>query len=153
MNYWLMKSEEDEYSIDMLKKDKRAPWFGVRNFQARNFMRDDMKIGDKVLFYHSNANPSAVVGLAKVASDPHTDKTALDKKSKYSDVRSTKEKPIWECVDVEFVSKLNNVVTLEYIKGDAELSNMLVAKRGQRLSIQPVEKSHFDRIIELGTGK
>lgn len=148
-----MKSEGSEYSIDMLKTDGCVAWFGVRNFQARNFMRDDMQIGDRVLFYHSNGNPSAVVGTAKVASKPHADVTAFDKKSKYVDVRSTKEKPIWECIDLKFVSKFKNFISLNHIKEDPKLSSMLVAKKGQRLSILPVEKIHFEKIVELGREK
>ncbi len=150
MNYWLIKSEGECYSIDDLEKDKRIDWFGVRNFQARNFMRDDMKIGDMALFYHSNSKPSGVYGVARVVSPVHPDMTALDKKDKHFDPRSTKSKPIWECVDFEFVQKFVEPISLYYIKIDPKLCEMLVAKKGQRLSIMPVSKTHFDRIVALG---
>ena len=153
MKYWLMKSEEEEYSIYMLEKDKWSSWFGVRNYQARNFMRDEMKVGDKILFYHSNGNPSAVVGVARVASVPHADETAFDAKSKYYDPKSTREKPTWQCVDVEFVSKFKTPLSLQEIKDDEILSAMLVAQKGQRLSIQPVLKEHFDEILIKGKKK
>ncbi len=151
MNYWLIKSEGECYSIDDLEKDRRIDWFGVRNFQARNFMRDDMKVGDIALYYHSNSKPSGVYGVARVVSPPHPDLTALDKKDKHYDSRSTKAKPIWECVDFEFVQKFVEPIPLHYIKIDPKLCEMLVAKKGQRLSIMPVSKTHFDRIITLGT--
>ncbi len=153
MNFWLMKSEGDCYSIDHLKKDRTSPWSGVRNFQARNFMRDDMKIGDMILFYHSNAKPSGVYGIAKVASRSHADLSALDEKDEHYDPRSTTEKPIWECVDVMFVKKLVRPISLEEIKNDLELAGMLVAKKGSRLSIQPVLQKHFERVLALGEMK
>lgn len=156
MQYWLMKSEGDCYSIDDLKRDKRTPWGGVRNYQARNFMRDDMRVGDLVLFYHSNGdtqNPSGVYGIAKVSSKAHADQTALDPKDEHYDPKSTKENPIWECVDVSFVKKLARSVSLGEIKIDPKLSGILVAQKGQRLSIQPVSKAHFERIIALSEKK
>ena len=148
-----MKSEGDCYSIDDLKRDKRTPWEGVRNYQARNFMRDDMRVGDLVLFYHSNGdkkNPSGVYGIAKVASKAHGDLTALDPKDDHYDPKSTKEKPIWECVDVAFVKKLPHPVSLDNIKFDPKLTGILVAKPGTRLSIMPVSTFHFERIVALG---
>ncbi len=153
MNYWLIKSEGECYSIDDLEKDKRTEWVGVRNFQARNFMRDDMKVGDMALYYHSNSKPSGVYGVARVVSQPHPDLTALDKKDKHYDLRSTKTKPIWECVDFEFVQKFREPVSLHYIKIDPKLSDMHVAKKGQRLSIMPVSKTHFERIVARGSQK
>lgn len=149
MNYWLIKSEGDCYSIDNLKKDKKTTWNGVRNYQARNFMRDSMKVGDLVLFYHSNSKPIGVYGVAKVASAPHPDGTALDKNDEHYDPKSTKEKPIWECVDFAFVEKLQRPISLEEIKHDHKLGGIMVAQRGSRLSIQPVSKAHFERIIDL----
>ncbi len=153
MNYWLIKSEGACYSIEDLEKDKRIDWFGVRNYQARNFMRDNMKIGDLALFYHSNSKPSGVYGVARVVSLPHPDLTALDKKDKHYDIRSTGVKPIWECVDFEFVQKFEEPIPLHYIKINPKLSDMLVAKKGQRLSIMPVSKTHFERIVVLGNKK
>ncbi len=153
MNYWLIKSEGECYSIDDLKKDKRIDWFGVKNYQARNFMRDDMEIGDLALFYHSNSKPSGVYGVARVVSPVHPDMTAQDKKDKHYDPRSTKTKPIWECVDFEFVQKFVEPIPLHYIKIDPKLCEMLVARKGQRLSIMPVSKTHFDRIVLLGSRK
>jgi predicted RNA-binding protein with PUA-like domain len=153
MNYWLIKSEGACYSIEDLEKDKKTDWFGVRNFQARNFMRDDMKVGDMALFYHSNSKPSGVYGVARVASPVHPDLTALDKKDEHYDPRSTKTKPIWECVDFEFVQKFRDPISLQYIKIDPKLSDMLVAKKGQRLSVMPVSKTHFERVVARGNKK
>jgi len=153
MNYWLIKSEGACYSIEDLEKDKKTDWFGVRNFQARNFMRDDMKVGDMALFYHSNSKPSGVYGVARVASLAHPDLTALDKKDEHYDPRSTKTKPIWECVDFAFVQKFRDPISLQYIKIDPKLSDMLVAKKGQRLSVMPVSKTHFERVVARGIKK
>lgn len=152
MNHWLMKSEGECYSIDDLKRDKRTPWEGVRNYQARNFMRDNMRVGDLVLFYHSNGdkkNPSGVYGIGKVASKPHPDLTALDPKHDHYDPKATAEKPIWECVDVAFVKKFAHPVSLDQIKFDTKLTGIPVTKPGQRLSIMPVSSSHFERIVAL----
>lgn len=146
MKYWLMKSEPDCYSIDDLKKDKKTHWDGVRNYQARNFMRDEMRIGDSVLFYHSNTTPPHIAGIAKVASKPYPDPTQFDINSEYFDPKSTQEKPRWVLVDIAFVKKAKNILPLDEIKSDPKLSGMLVAKRGMRLSIQPVEKKHFEYI-------
>lgn len=149
MNYWLMKSEPLAYSIDDLKKDKTACWDGVRNYQARNFMRDDMAIGDLVLFYHSNAKPSGVVGIAKVCKTAYPDHTAWDKKDPHYDPRSTKDKPVWMMVDVAFVKKFPKILSLAELKNHAKLREMLLLKKGTRLSIQPVRKSEFDYICTL----
>lgn len=149
MNYWLIKSEENCYSIDNLKSDKVTPWEGVRNFQARNFMLNDMKKGDMALFYHSNGDPSGIVGVAKVCSSAHPDMSALNKDDEHFDRRSTKEKPIWFCVDFCFVKKFKKVISLEAIKKDKILNKMVVARRGNRLSISPVSKNHFDFVIKL----
>ena len=148
--YWLMKSEPEAYSIDDLKKDKRTFWHGVRNYQARNFMRDTMQLGDMVLFYHSNASPSGVAGIATIVKTGHPDVTALDKKSDYYDPKSTKENPIWYLVDIGFVSKFENFVSLEEIKRTPGLENMMVIKKGARLSVQPVTKKEFEIISKLG---
>lgn len=142
-----MKSEPDVFSIDHLKKKGRAPWDGVRNFQARNFMRE-MKVGDPVLFYHSSCEPLGVAGLARVAREAYPDFTAWDKKSPYHDPRSTPEKPLWTMVDVEFVEKFPRFVPLDALRSNPALQNMVVLKRG-RLSVQPVEEADFQRVREM----
>lgn len=154
MKYWLVKSEGDCYSIDDLKKDKVAPWTGVRNFQARNYMRDEMKVGDGVLFYHSNSEPNGVYGIAKVSSKPHEDLTALDPNDEHYDANSIMNQfegkdPTWMCVDLAFVKKFDKPVSLEFIKKDKDLKKMEVAKVGQRLSVMPVEEGHYKKIISL----
>jgi predicted RNA-binding protein with PUA-like domain len=149
MNYHLMKSEGDCYSIDHLKKDKVAPWTGVRNFQARNYMKD-MRVGDLVLFYHSNGNPSGVYGLARVVAAAHPDLSAQDKKDEHYDSKSTPEKPIWECVDVEYVDTFKRPVSLEEIKGMEKLRDMKLLQKGSRLSVMPVTKPQFLAICKLG---
>ena len=150
MQYWLMKSEPDVFSIDHLARLKRATWDGVRNFQSRNFMRDQMKTGDAVLFYHSSADPTGVAGVARVSGESRPDATSWDKKSPYFDPRSTASKPLWFMVEVEFAEKFPALVTLEEMKADPALSGMMVTRRGARLSIQPVERRHFERVVELG---
>lgn len=149
MNYWLIKSEPDCYSIDDLKKDRVIPWNGVRNYQARNFMRDNMKIGDLALFYHSSTKIPGVYGIVKVVSAPHADLSAFDKKHEHYDPKSKKENPTWICVDFGFLKKISRPVTLEEIKRDYKLEGIMVAQKGSRLSIQPVSKNHFNRIIDL----
>lgn len=147
--YWLMKSEPDVYSITDLERDRTTSWTGVRNYQARNFMRDAMKVGDEVLFYHSNAEPPGVAGLAKVVRLAHPDRTALDPKSEYYDPKATAENPIWMHVDVGHVRTFPRVVTLEELKADPALEGLMVTKRGMRLSVQPVSAEHFARIVQL----
>lgn len=142
MNYWLMKSEPSTFSIDDLKTKRRAAWDGVRNYQARNFMRD-MKMGDLVLFYHSSVVPPGVAGIARVCKQAYPDFTAWDKKNAFYDPRSTPTKPVWFMVDVEFVTKFNRIITLEEIRNNTRLEGMLVLKKGTRLSVQPVKKDHF----------
>ncbi len=152
MNYWLIKSEGDCYSINDLKKDKVVPWSGIRNFQARNFMRDSMKLGDKALFYHSNGtkeNPTGVYGTAKVVSKPYPDQTAFDKKDDHYDPKSKKDSPTWMLVDMAFESEFKNPVSLTQIKFEPKLRGIMVAERGSRLSIQPVSKEHFEVIVGL----
>lgn len=150
MKYWLMKSEPSVYSIADLERDGQTSWEGVRNFQARNFMRDEMQIGDPVLFYHSNATPSGVAGIGKIARAAYPDQAAFDAKNKYFDVRSTMEKPLWFMVDVAFVARFAEILPLERLKEDKSLEGIMVAKRGMRLSIQPVSEGHFKRICKLG---
>ncbi len=153
MNYWLVKSEADCYSIDEFKDDskklKKIPWTGIRNYQARNFMRDSMKSGDAVLFYHSGKTPE-VVGVAKVVGVPHADQTALDKKNEHFDPKSTKDNPIWMCVDLAFVKKLKSPVTLSQIKFEPKLKGIMLTQTGNRLSVQPVSEDHFEQILKMG---
>lgn len=145
-NFWLMKSEPDVYSIDALQKDKKTLWTGVRNYQARNFMMKDMKVGDLVLFYHSNAEPSGIAGLAEVSTTSIPDPTQFDRKSEYFDPASTKEKPRWYCVEVKYKEKFTAVLSLSDLKAIGGLESMLVLKKGQRLSVQPVTEKEFELI-------
>ena len=149
---WLMKSEPDVYSIDQLARDGQTPWEGVRNYQARNFMRDDMKVGDLILFYHSNATPPGVAGLARVSRAAYPDPAAFDPASAYHDPKSKPDAPTWLRVDVAYVAHLPCLVSLETMKGDPELTEMLVVQRGQRLSVQPVSVPHFFRVLSLAQG-
>ncbi|HEX7673492.1 MAG TPA: EVE domain-containing protein [Bdellovibrio sp.] len=150
MKYWLMKSEPDVYSIDQLKKDKTTWWEGVRNYQARNFMMKDMEVGDLVLFYHSNAEPPGVAGIAKITHKAEPDKQQFDKKSEYYDAKATKEKPIWFCTEVGFVEKFKELVSLQDLRDNDKLQEMLVLAKGSRLSVQPVDKKHFEIVKKMG---
>ncbi len=147
---WLMKSEPDVYSIDDLERDGHTCWDGVRNYRARNFMRDDMKVGDSVLYYHSNAKPPGVVGIARVCREAYPDRTALDPKGKYFDPKASEEDPRWAMVDVEHVETFPAIVSLDELKADPALEEMMVIKRGVRLSVQPVDPGHFDHVVRLG---
>ena len=155
MNYWLMKSEPDVFSFEDLKSrpNQTEPWDGVRNYQARNFMRDEMRVGDQILFYHSNTNPPGVAGVARVASKPYPDPTAFDKKSKYFDPKNDPENPRWMLVDVAYKSDLKRLVSLEEMKSMPELEEMRVMQRGNRLSITPVTKEEFQAIKKAGMRK
>ena len=152
MRYWLMKSEPETFSFQDLKnrKNQREPWDGVRNYQARNFMRDSMSIGDEILFYHSNTKPPGIVGIAEVASHPYPDYTAFDEKSKYFDSKSDPENPRWFLVDVAFKKDFNSMVSLEQIKVIPELSEMKILQKGNRLSITPVSSDEFALICAHG---
>lgn len=150
MKYWLIKSEPSVYSIDDLARDRVTSWEGVRNFQARNFIRDEMSVGDLILFYHSNAAPPCVAGLARVVRAAYPDQAAFDKNSSYYDPRSTPEKPLWFMVDIAFDARFQTIVSLEMIKNDQELSGIMVAGKGVRLSVQPVAEAHFKRICRMG---
>jgi predicted RNA-binding protein with PUA-like domain len=154
MQYWLMKSEPDTFSLQDLESrpEQREPWDGVRNYQARNFMRDEMRLGDLVLFYHSNTKPPGVVGLAEVVSDPYPDPTAFDKNSKYYDPKSKKENPTWILVDVGFKAQFKTGVTLEMMKAMPELQSMRVLQKGNRLSITPVTQEEYQAITQVGMG-
>ena len=144
MNYWLIKSEGECYSIDDLKRDGRTAWTGIRNYQARNYMRDGMKVGDLILFYHSMSDPTGVYGVAKVVSAPHPDETAKDPRDEHYDPKRE-----WICVDVAYVRKLVRPISLEEIKADKDLRHMLVARPGQRLSVMPVEEEHFRKVVGM----
>jgi predicted RNA-binding protein with PUA-like domain len=149
MNYWLMKSEPDTFSIDDLKRKKREAWDGVRNYQARNFMRDGMRVGDGVFFYHSNCAEPGIAGLAEVASDAYADPSQFDPKSKYFDPGSSRDNPRWMLVDVKFVRKLKRTVTLDELKNHPKLVEMALLRKGNRLSVMPVEAKDWKYILEL----
>ena len=146
--YWLMKSEPDVYSIDDLERNGSTFWDGVRNYKARNNMRA-MKVGDEVLYYHSNAKPPGVVGIARVSREAYPDPTQFDKKSHYFDEKSDPDDPRWSLVDVAFVAHLPNMVSLDDIKSEKALSEMELIRYG-RLSVQSVTKSEFDRVKKMG---
>lgn len=151
MNYWLIKSEPDVFGFDDLlaAPNQTTMWEGVRNYQARNFMRDDMKPGDRVLYYHSSTTPPGVVGIAEVASEAYPDPTQFNTKSDYHDPKATPDKPRWLVVDIKAVTRLARTVTLDELKGVAELSQMRLVQRGNRLSVMPVTQREFDIIIDL----
>ena len=136
MKYWLMKSEPSAYSIDDMERDGTTNWNGIRNFQARNFMRDEMRAGDKVLFYASSADPSGVTGVAEVIREGYPEKD-----------------PTWSQVDIRFVSKFPEIISLETLKTTPGLEEMMVTKKGVRLSIQPVTKREFDIVVKMGSKK
>lgn len=147
--YWLMKSEEDVYSIRDLEADGTTSWEGVRNYEARNLMRDQMKVGDGVLFYHSNADPPGVAGLAQVARTAYPDHFACEKGNRYYDPKSDPENPRWFMVDITFLEAFPRVLTLEEIRNLPELGEMALLKRS-RLSVQPVRKEEFQLIRRMG---
>ncbi len=149
MKHWLIKSEPEVFSIHDLAKVKREPWTGVRNYQARNFMWKDMKPGDLALFYHSNARPPGIVGVARVAGEPYPDETQFDPKSEYHDPKATRDNPRWWLVDFAYVGKFPDILTLDQLKADSVLSEMTVCQRGTRLSITPVDPAHFKRACKL----
>jgi predicted RNA-binding protein with PUA-like domain len=145
-----MKCEPSAYTIDDLARDGQSGWEGVRNYQARNFMRDDMQVGDGVLFYASNADPSGVTGLADIARAGYPDPFALKKGHKYFDEQSSRDSPTWYTVDVAFVERFPAVVPLDTLKATPGLEQMLVTKKGSRLSIQPVTKQEYAIVARLG---
>ena len=151
--YWLFKSEPGNYSFqDLLAEDdKTAEWDGVRNYQVRNFMRDDMKVGDGVLFYHSSAKPTAVMGTATIVREAYPDSTAWEPGAKYYDPKSNPDDPTWLMVDIQADQVFNRPVTLQEIKQNPRLQGMMLVKRGVRLSIQPVDKQDWDEIVTLGS--
>jgi predicted RNA-binding protein with PUA-like domain len=151
--YWLIKSEPSVYSIDDLKKDKKTYWDGVHNYQARNFLRDEMKKGDKVIFYHSNSEPIGAVGVCKVIKGGYPDFTAFDPDDLHYDPKSNKEKPTWYMVDVKFLEKFPRIVTLAEMKANPKLANMKLVQKGNRLSVMPITKKEFDEIVRMGRRK
>jgi len=150
VNYWLMKSEPDVYPYEQLVEDGSTHWDGVRNYQARNMMRDEMKIGDLVLYYHSNFKPPHVAGVARVCKEGYPDHTSWDSSGKYFDPKSTPEHPRWFMVDIEPVMELERIVPLQDVRDNPACSQMLLVRKGQRLSIQPVELNDFKTILSMG---
>lgn len=149
MNYWLMKSEPDAFSIDDLKKKGQEHWDGVRNYQARNYMRDGMRVGDKIFFYHSNCAEPGIVGIAEVATDAYPDPSQFDPKSKYFDPGSSHDKPRWILVDVKFVKKLKRTITLKELQVEPALAEMPLVKKGNRLSVMPVGAAEWRHIVGM----
>ncbi len=150
--FWLMKSEPDVFSFQDLQKAKKQTtcWDGVRNYQARNFMRDEMKKGDLVLYYHSNTKPPHIAGVAEVVKESYPDHTQFDATSKYFDPKSTLEKPRWFMVDIKAVAEMKETLSLDTLKNEASLAEMKVVQRGQRLSVQPVTAAEFKRVLKIG---
>jgi predicted RNA-binding protein with PUA-like domain len=149
MRYWLMKTEPDEFSIDDLAKKKVEPWTGVRNYQARNFMRDGMQVGDGVLFYHSSCEVPGVAGIAEVATAAYPDPTQFDRKSDYYDAASKREEPRWFLVEVKYKRKLKRVIALTELKERRELEGFPLLARGNRLSVLPVTKQQWDFVLGM----
>lgn len=149
INYWLLKSEPKAYSISDLKRDKKAFWDGVRNYQARNFMMKDMKKGDKALFYHSSADPSGVAGLAEVCEEAKPDLTAMDKKSIYYDPKATKDNPRWFAVTVNFIRDFDKIISIKELRKEKTLKNMSLLKKGQRLSVMPITQVEYQWIVQM----
>jgi predicted RNA-binding protein with PUA-like domain len=148
VNYWLIKSEPDAYSIDDLERDGTEHWDGIRNYQARNLMRHEMAVGDRVLFHHSQTNPPAVVGIAEVASEPYPDHTQFDPSSKYFDEKSDPDDPRWWMRDMRFVEKFPRPVGMPELRTHPDLAGMVLLNRS-RLSIQPVTQQEFEFIVAL----
>lgn len=148
--YWLMKCEPEAYAIDDLERDGTTTWEGVRNFQARNFMRDEMKVGDGVLFYASNAEPTGVTGVAEVSREGYPDPFAFKKGHHYYDAKSDPENPTWYLVDIRFVEKFPEIVPLSTLKETPGLGKMMVVQKGSRLSVQPATKEEFEIVRKLG---
>ena len=147
--YWLMKSEPEAFSISELERVRVEPWTGVRSFFARLQLRA-MSVGDEALFHHSNATPSGVAGLARIVRTGVIDETQFDPASPYFDPKATREKPIWDCVEVEYMATLPHFVSMDRMRGELALSDMMVLKRGMRLSVQPVTEAEYETVIRLG---
>ncbi|MEM9243514.1 MAG: EVE domain-containing protein [Pseudomonadota bacterium] len=149
MNYWLMKSEPNAYSIDDLQKDQTTCWEGVRNYQVRNMMRDEMRAGDLAFFYHSNSQPPGIVGIMEIISRAYPDPTAFNPESKYYDPKSQKDKPRWVMVDVKFKQKFASIISLEQLRSITDLNDMPLLRKGNRLSITPVTAKQWHIIASL----
>ncbi len=151
MNYWLMKSEPDEFSIDDLAvmQEQTEHWDGVRNYQARNMMRDQMRCGDRVFFYHSNTQPPGIVGIAEVVREGYPDFTAFDPTDKHYDPKSDPDNPRWHMVDIRLVRKLQRIITLTELKSHPELKGFALVRRGNRLSVMPVTEQQWTFILGL----
>jgi predicted RNA-binding protein with PUA-like domain len=154
-NYWLMKTEATSYSIQDLAAEKKQTtfWDGVRNYQARNYMRDEMKIGDKVLFYHSNADPPAIAGVATVVRESYPDHTSWDPDNKHYDPKSTAQNPCWFMVDIKLEQIFKQPIPLDDLRGVAALKEMELLRKGSRLSVQPVRKAEFDAVLKIAKKK
>lgn len=152
--YWLVKSEPENFSIDDLKKSKNQTtnWDGVRNYQARNYIRDEMKIGDGVLFYHSNTDPLAVVGYCEVVKKAYADHTQFDPENIHFDPKADPKNPTWFMIDIKFIKEFISPVTIESIKVNPNLKNLRLIQRGNRLSIMPVTKDEWNEILKMGNG-
>lgn len=152
MKYWLMKSEPDVYSIDDLAKEKNkiTYWDGVRNYQARNYLRDEMKIGDQVIFYHSNSEPPGAAGICEVVKEGYPDFTAFDPEDPHYDPKSKKDNPAWIMVDVKLIKKFSRFVSINEMRENKKLVNMQLLQRGNRLSVMPLTKTEFDTIVGIG---
>ena len=153
MRHWLIKSEPDVFSIDDLAKVAKEPWSGVRNYQARNYMWKDMGPGDLALFYHSNAKPPGVVGVARVVGEPYPDPTQFDPSSEYFDEKASEDKPRWWLVDFEHVATFSEMIPLDRLRNDPVLEKMVVCQRGSRLSITPVDSAHFKKVCKIAGAK
>lgn len=150
MKHWLVKSEPESYSIADLERDGKTDWTGVRNYKARNWLKE-MAVGDRLLFYHSNADPPGAAGVAEVCAAPHPDRTQFDPTSDYFEPKATKDKPYWWCPDIKFVAKFARFVPLQELRDSDALTGMLLTSgKASRLSVQPVDKKHFDAIVKMG---
>lgn len=149
MNYWLMKNEPEAFSIDDLARVQIEPWDGIRNYQVRNFMRDDMAIGDLAFFYHSSCKVPGIVGMMEIVSDAYPDHTAWDPEAYYFDPKSDSENPTWLMVDVRFVRKFSEPITLKILRSHQHLSDMRILQRGNRLSVTPLSQEHWNYILSI----
>lgn len=149
MNYWLMKSEPDAFSLDDLEAVDSEPWDGVRNYQARNMMRDRMQVGDRVFFYHSNCKVPGIVGLAEVVREGYPDHTAFDPEANYFDPKSDPDKPRWYMVDLKFKRRLKRTISLQELKEHPQLADMPLVRKGSRLSVMPVTEADWNFILGL----
>jgi predicted RNA-binding protein with PUA-like domain len=153
MQYWLMKSEPEEFSIDDLERKRREPWDGVRNYQARNMMRDQMKLEDLIFFYHSNCKEIGIVGIMKVVEEGHPDPCAFKPDDPHYDPKSDPDNPRWYLVDVGFIEKFNKTISLQTLKAQAALSEMPLVRKGNRLSVMPVSEAEWHYILGMKEGK